>query len=94
MARSLKKGPYVYYKLRQKVDAMQDGGGRKKVIKTWSRGSMITPDMIGLTFAVHNGKQFTPVYVTENMIGHKLGEFAPTRNFRGHAGSKADKRRR
>ena len=94
MARSLKKGPYVYYKLRQKVDAMQEGGGRKKVIKTWSRGSMITPDMIGLTFAVHNGKQFTPVYVTENMIGHKLGEFAPTRNFRGHAGSKADKRRR
>ena len=94
MARSLKKGPFVYYKLRQKVDAMQDGGGRKKVIKTWSRGSMITPDMIGLTFAVHNGKQFIPVYVTENMIGHKLGEFAPTRTFRGHAGSKADKRRR
>ncbi|MEM6325927.1 MAG: 30S ribosomal protein S19 [Bacteroidota bacterium] len=93
MARSLKKGPYVYYKLRQKVDAMQEGG-KKKVIKTWSRSSMITPDMIGLTFAVHNGKQFTPVYVTENMIGHKLGEFAPTRNFRGHAGSKADKRRR
>ena len=93
MARSLKKGPYVYYKLRQKVDAMQEGSGRKKVIKTWSRGSMITPDMIGLTFAVHNGKQFVPVYVTENMIGHKLGEFAPTRTFRGHAGSKADRRR-
>ncbi|MEL6614877.1 MAG: 30S ribosomal protein S19 [Bacteroidota bacterium] len=93
MARSLKKGPYVYYKLRQKVDAMQEGAGRKKVIKTWSRGSMITPDMIGLTFAVHNGKQFVPVYVTENMIGHKLGEFAPTRTFRGHAGGKADRRR-
>ncbi len=94
MARSLKKGPFVHYKLRQKVDAMQDAAGRKKVIKTWSRGSMITPDMIGLTFAVHNGKQFIPVYVTENMIGHKLGEFAATRSFRGHAGSKADKRRR
>ena len=94
MARSLKKGPFVHYKLRRKVDAMQEGGAKKKVIKTWSRGSMITPDMIGLTFAVHNGKQFVPVYVTENMIGHKLGEFAPTRTFRGHAGSKADKRRR
>ena len=94
MARSLKKGPYVYYKLRRKVDEMNSGGGKKKVVKTWSRGSMIVPEMIGHTFAVHNGKQFIPVYVTEQMIGHKLGEFAPTRTFRGHAGSKADKRRK
>lgn len=93
MARSLKKGPYLHYKLRRKVDAM-NGGGKKKVIKTWSRSSMIVPDMIGHTFAVHNGKQFIPVYVTENMIGHKLGEFAPTRTFRGHAGDRKDKRRK
>ena len=93
MARSLKKGPYVYYKLQRKVDAMNESN-RKKVIKTWSRGSLITPEFVGHTFAVHNGKQFIPVYVTENMVGHKLGEFSPTRTFRGHAGSKADKRRR
>ncbi len=93
MARSLKKGPYLYYKLRRKVDAMNEGG-KKKVIKTWSRSSMIVPEMIGHTFAVHNGKQFIPVYVTENMIGHKLGEFAPTRTFRGHAGDRKDKRRK
>ncbi|NNF56701.1 MAG: 30S ribosomal protein S19 [Rhodothermaceae bacterium] len=93
MARSLRKGPFIHYKLRQKVEAMNEGG-KKKVIKTWSRGSMIVPEMIGHTFAVHNGKQFVPVYVTENMIGHKLGEFAPTRTFRGHAGGgKADRRR-
>ena len=73
---------------------MNEGGGKKKVIKTWSRASMITPDMIGLTIAVHNGKQFIPVYVTENMIGHKLGEFSPTRTYRGHAADKKDKRRR
>lgn len=83
MPRSLKKGPFVQVSLQQKVDAM-NASGQKKVIKTWSRGSMITPDFIGLTFAVHNGKQFIPVFVTENMVGHKLGEFSPTRTFRGH----------
>jgi small subunit ribosomal protein S19 len=93
MARSLKKGPYVHFKLQRKVDA-QLGSGKKSVIKTWSRSSMITPDFVGLTFAVHNGRQFIPVYVTENMVGHKLGEFAMTRTFRGHAGNKKDKGRR
>jgi small subunit ribosomal protein S19 len=88
MPRSLKKGPFVHYKLQRKVDAMNDSG-KKKVIKTWSRSSMITPDFIGLTIAVHNGKQFIPVYITENMVGHKLGEFAPTRTFRGHPIKKA-----
>lgn len=83
MPRSLRKGPYVYYKLQRKVDAMNESG-KKNVIKTWSRSSMVTPDFVGLTLAVHNGKQFIPVYVTENMVGHKLGEFAPTRTFRGH----------
>jgi small subunit ribosomal protein S19 len=88
MPRSLKKGPYVHYKLQRKVDAMNESG-KKKVIKTWSRSSMITPDFIGLTIAVHNGKQFIPVYITENMVGHKLGEFAPSRTFRGHPVKKA-----
>ncbi|PWN05044.1 30S ribosomal protein S19 [Rhodohalobacter mucosus] len=88
MPRSLKKGPFVHYKLQRKVDAMNDSG-KKKVIKTWSRSSMITPDFIGLTIAVHNGKQFVPVYITDNMVGHKLGEFAPTRTFRGHPMKKA-----
>ena len=88
MPRSLKKGPYVYYKLQRKVDAANESS-KKKVIKTWSRSSMITPDFIGLTIAVHNGKQFIPVYITENMVGHKLGEFAPTRTFRGHPIKKA-----
>lgn len=83
MPRSLKKGPFVYYKLQRKVDEMNESG-KKKVIKTWSRSSMVTPDFIGLTIAVHNGKQFVPVYITDNMVGHKLGEFAPTRTFRGH----------
>jgi small subunit ribosomal protein S19 len=83
MPRSLKKGPFVHYKLQRKVDEQRDAA-KKKVIKTWSRASLITPDFIGLTFAVHNGKQFIPVYVTDNMVGHKLGEFAPTRTFRGH----------
>ncbi len=87
MARSLKKGPFVYYKLQRKVDAM-NSSGKKQVIKTWSRASMITPEFVGHTFAVHNGKQFVPVYVTENMVGHRLGEFAPTRLFRGHSGEK------
>ncbi len=94
MARSLKKGPYLYYKLRRRIEEMNGGGGgKKRVLKTWSRASMIIPEMIGHTFAVHNGKQFIPVYVTENMIGHKLGEFSPTRTFRGHAGAKKDRRR-
>lgn len=88
MPRSLKKGPYVYYKLQRKIDKVSDSG-KKKVIKTWSRSSMITPDFVGLTLAVHNGKQFIPVYITENMVGHKLGEFAATRTFRGHPIKKA-----
>jgi small subunit ribosomal protein S19 len=88
MPRSLKKGPYVYYKLQRKIDEMNQSG-KKKVIKTWSRSSMVTPDFVGLTLAVHNGKQFIPVYITENMVGHKLGEFAPTRTFRGHPLKKA-----
>jgi len=83
MARSIKKGPYVSYKLERKVQELNDKN-KKSVIKTWSRRSMIVPDFVGHTFAVHNGNKFIPVYVTENMVGHKLGEFAPTRNFRGH----------
>jgi small subunit ribosomal protein S19 len=90
MARSLKKGPYVHPKLLKKVQDLQRTGQRK-VIKTWSRASMITPDFVGLTIAVHNGRQFIPVYITENMVGHRLGEFAPTRTFRGHPGQKTDK---
>ena len=83
MARSLKKGPFVHYKLQRKVDAMNEGT-KKSVIKTWSRSSLITPDFIGHTFAVHNGNKFIPVYVTENMVGHKLGEFSATRAFKSH----------
>jgi small subunit ribosomal protein S19 len=90
MARSLKKGPYVHPKLLKKVQEVQRTRQRK-VIKTWSRASMITPDFVGLTIAVHNGRQFIPVYITENMVGHRLGEFAPTRTFRGHPGQKTDK---
>lgn len=90
MPRSLKKGPFVYYKLQRKIDEAKESGS-KKVIKTWSRSSMVTPDFIGLTIAVHNGKQFIPVFITENMVGHKLGEFAPTRTFRGHPMKKAAK---
>ena len=85
MPRSLKKGPFVDQKLLAKIDAMASGSDRKP-IKTWSRNSMITPDFVGHNFAVHNGKTFVPVYVTENMVGHKLGEFAPTRIFRAHGG--------
>lgn len=85
MARSLKKGPFVHESLQKKIAKMNDAG-EKKVIKTWSRASMIVPDMLGHTIAVHNGKSHVPVYVTEQMVGHKLGEFAPTRLFRGHAG--------
>lgn len=87
MSRSLKKGPYIYYKLEKKVLDAQ-AKNTKNTIKTWSRASMISPDFVGLTIAVHNGNKFIPVYVTENMVGHKLGEFAPTRIFRGHAGQK------
>ena len=87
MARSIKKGPYVHYSLLEKVEKAKESG-KKSVIKTWSRSSMIIPDMVGETIAVHNGKTFVPVFVTENMVGHKLGEFAPTRNFRGHAGNR------
>lgn len=87
MARSLKKGPYVHHKLLKKVEKAKESR-KKAVIKTWSRASMIIPDMVGETIAVHNGKTFVPVYVTENMVGHKLGEFSPTRTFRGHAGNK------
>lgn len=83
MARSLKKGPFIDWKLDRKVLQMNDGK-KKSVIKTWSRRSMITPDFVGHTFAVHNGNKFIPVYVTENMVGHKLGEFAPTRTFKTH----------
>lgn len=87
MPRSLKKGPYVDPKLMKKVMAVRQSGERR-VIKTWSRRSTIVPEMVGLTFAVHNGNRFIPVYVTEEMVGHKLGEFAPTRTFRGHAGDR------
>jgi len=83
MSRSIKKGPYVSFKLEKKVQELNEKN-KKAVIKTWSRRSMIIPDFVGHTFAVHNGNKFIPVYVTENMVGHKLGEFAPTRNFRGH----------
>jgi len=85
MPRSLKKGPYIEASLQKKVDKLMNSND-KKVIKTWSRRSTITPDFVGLTFAVHNGNKFIPVYVTENMVGHKLGEFSPTRTYRGHGG--------
>ncbi len=90
MARSRKKGPYVDPKLLKKVEQTQNSGERR-MIKTWSRSSMITPEFIGLTIAVHNGKKHMPVYITENMIGHRLGEFSPTRTFRGHSGTKSEK---
>jgi small subunit ribosomal protein S19 len=92
MARSLKKGPFVADHLLRKIEAL-NAKGDKQVIKTWSRASTILPQMIGHTIAVHNGKQHVPVYVTEQMVGHKLGEFAPTRTFRGHAGSDKKARR-
>ena len=87
MARSIKKGPYIFHKLLDKIEKAQ-ASERKSVIKTWSRSSMIIPGMVGLTIAVHNGKTFVPVFVTENMVGHKLGEFSPTRTFKGHGGKK------
>ncbi len=91
MARSVKKGAFVDDYLAKSVERIRTGGNRPPAIKTWSRRSTITPDFVGLTFAVHNGKRHIPVYVTENMVGHKLGEFAPTRTFKGHSGTKAEK---
>ena len=88
MGRSIKKGPYIDHNLVEKVEGMNGGKTKKGVIKTWSRRSTISPEFVGHTFAVHNGNKFIPVYVTEFMVGHKLGEFSPTRNFRGHAGTK------
>ena len=85
MARSLKKGPFIHFKLQKKVES-NIASGKNNVIKTWSRASMISPDFVGQTIAVHNGRQFIPVFITENMVGHKLGEFSPTRTFRGHGG--------
>ncbi|MCF8224470.1 MAG: 30S ribosomal protein S19 [Bacteroidales bacterium] len=85
MSRSLKKGPFIDYKLEKRILVMNDSG-KKSVLKTWSRRSVISPDFVGHTIAVHNGNKFIPVYITENMVGHKLGEFAPTRIFRGHGG--------
>ncbi len=87
MSRSLKKGPNINIKLENKILTMNESG-KKAVVKTWARASMISPDFVGHTIAVHNGNKFIPVYVTENMVGHKLGEFSPTRIFRGHAGNK------
>ncbi|WP_294068309.1 30S ribosomal protein S19 [Proteiniphilum sp. UBA1028] len=87
MSRSLKKGPFINLKLEKKVTTMNESG-KKTVIKTWARASMISPDFVGHTIAVHNGNKFIPVYITENMVGHKLGEFAVTRTFRGHAGNR------
>ncbi|MGB2697605.1 MAG: 30S ribosomal protein S19 [Candidatus Zixiibacteriota bacterium] len=90
MARSLKKGPFVDDHLLKKIEALNQSR-EKKVIKTWSRRSTITPDFVGHTLAIHNGNKFIPVYITENMVGHKLGEFAPTRTFRGHSGKVTEK---
>ena len=90
MARSLKKGPFVELKLMKRIEELNRTNA-KRVIKTWSRRSMITPDFVGHTLAVHNGKKFLPVFITENMVGHKLGEFSPTRTFRGHSGKKVDR---
>ena len=91
MPRSVKKGPYIDEKLLAKIDAM-NARNEKNVIKTWARASTISPDFVGHTLAVHNGNKFIPVYITENMVGHKLGEFSPTRLFRGHGGKLSDKR--
>src|SRR5206468_3007731 len=90
MARSVKKGPFIDAHLMKKVRAMLEAG-EKKVVKTWSRRSTVTPDMVGFTFAVHNGRKFIPVFITENAVGHKLGEFAPTRTFHGHSGDRKGK---
>lgn len=93
MSRSIKKGPYVDFRLQKKIDVLNDKGD-KKVIKTWSRACTITPEMISHTIAVHDGRKHVPIYVNEQMVGHKLGEFAPTRLYRGHAGSKNEKKGR
>jgi len=90
MPRSSKKGPYVSEKLLKKAEA-EKSTGSSRIVRTWSRNSMVTPDMIGVTFAVHNGRKFIPVYVTEHMVGHKLGEFSPTRTFTGHSGDRKAK---
>ncbi|MBN2055584.1 30S ribosomal protein S19 [bacterium] len=90
MARSLRKGPFIEAKLRARILEM-NATNAKRMIKTWSRASVVIPELIGHTIAVHNGKRFIPVYVTENMVGHRLGEFAPTRTFRSHAGTKAER---
>jgi len=90
MARSVKKGPFIDAHLMKKVRAMLESG-EKRVVKTWSRRSTITPEMVGFTFAVHNGRKFIPVFITENAVGHKLGEFAPTRTFHGHSGDRKGK---
>lgn len=89
MGRSLKKGPYIDEKLKEKIAGLQTQSEKRKVIKTWSRRSTVIPEMIGLTIAVHNGRKFIPVFVTENMVGHKLGEFSPTRTFKGHTSKTA-----
>jgi len=91
MARSVKKGPFIDRSIQKMVERVRASGQRPPVIKTWSRRSTISPDMVGLTFGVHNGKRHLPIYVTENMVGHKLGEFAPTRTFKGHSGTKVEK---
>jgi small subunit ribosomal protein S19 len=91
MSRSIKKGPYIDAKLEERIQRM-NSRNEKKVVKTWARASTISPDFVGHTLAVHNGNKFIPVYISENMVGHKLGEFAPTRLFRGHGGKLADKR--
>ena len=91
MPRSVKKGAWVDKGIRKVVDRIRAGSQRPQVIRTWSRRSTITPDMVGLTFGVHNGKRHIPIYITENMVGHKLGEFSPTRTFKGHSGTKSEK---
>jgi len=93
MSRSLKKGIFIHYKLQKQIDALVTAN-KKQVIKTWSRASTITPDFVGYTVAVHNGKKFVPVYVTENMVGHKFGEFSPTRLYRGHSGHRKEDRKK
>jgi small subunit ribosomal protein S19 len=92
MSRSLKKGPFTSPKLLKKVEQMNDGKTKKTVIRTWSRASTVFPQMVGHTIAIHNGKQHVPIYITENMVGHKLGEFAPTRTYRGHLAEKKKKK--
>lgn len=92
MSRSLKKGPFVDKKLMKKITGLIDTG-EKKIIKTWARGSMIPPEFVGFTIAVHNGNRFIPVYITERMVGHKLGEFAPTRTFRVHSGTRKEEKK-